>query len=1073
MSDRRALLGTGAVIVGVGSALLSGAGAAAADTTDTDTGSTAATASAESSAGATSGARARRATTRSKDATSAAPSETAQQAPAARGTGRVSPERVRRATKNTAPVTDSPTASTPAVTQPDSVSEAAPAPVPNFEPAIAQAAAPAAAAPRARAAQVVASATAAPVVPAAYAPPAPAAPAAGILLNVLSSLGWRPGSDLVAAFPALAAWANPRQSSTPAAVVGTPTASAAPPDPTPFAAAAASDPLVPGTPNGVSGVQVGHSRLAMPGAFIGDTVAADWYFPTQPDGTVDAQGVIYLQHGFGAMNTFYSALAIELAQKTNSIVVAPTLSSIPFTFSGGCLICSTSQQAAAQLFLDPTRTALTESAVAAGYTGSPAELQGAFVLSGHSAGGGFATATAADYVSGLTGPQQDDLLGVVMFDGVSNGTFDGTFDSQIAQLDTADIPVYQIAAPAQAFNLFGATTNALLAARPDQYDGAVLVGGSHVDSMLGTNPIIDFAAQLVTKFSPAGSTAAVYNLSTGWINDLYVGATPQAPQYGLYSAANGQIIMGNTAAVSLPTQYANNLSPLDTVLKGLIDAVGSIFGFTPVSPVNTGSNGVTAFVTPPLSNGVTGVRTGSASLLIPSGENGYNAPADWYFPTQADGSVQANGIIWLQHGFLGFNTWYADMAQALAQETNSVVVAPNIFWFDPAFSGEAAADMFVGDRAALNISANAAGYEGMLPQTFILTGHSAGGRFATAAGAGTVANGAAEDLLGVVMFDGVSGDQFATQLAALESLGIPDYQIAAPPQRWNAWGRTTQALTTLYPDQFTGVQIDDGSHTDVIGGQSLWGWLGVLGSDLIVKPSPPGGKLAVRTFATGWINDLYNGTGPTDPMYGIYGNPNDGTYVGNQPIVMGEAGATTLPAPPPVVVDPNLPPTQNYLGKWYEQGSVKMFFSIGLVNTTATYSLNPDNSIKVENAGNYFGPNGPSSTITGSAVPVTDSNNTRLNVGFFFGQPNDTNPGNYWILDFDPDYAWAIVGDANGTSGYILTREQTIDPTLYDALVARAYQLGVKRNITPTAQYPPAPAASLPGPAALPASARV
>jgi len=979
-----------------------------------------------------------------------------------------------RTTKNTSPATGTESAATPVVSQPDSVSEAAPSPVPNFEPAIARTAAAAAATPRARAAQVVASATVGPVLPAAYAPPAPAAPAAALLLNVLSSLGWRPGSDLVAAFPALAAWANPRQSSTPAAVVGTPMAAAEPPDPTLFGedptlfAAAASDPQLPGTPNGVTGVQVGHSRLAMPGAFIGDTVAVDWYTPTQADGTVDAQGVIWLQHGFGAMNTFYSALAIELAQKTNSIVVAPTLSSLPFTFSGGCLTCATSQEAAAQLFLDPARTALTESALAAGYTGPVSELLGAFVLSGHSAGGGFASATAADYVSGLADPQNDDLLGVVMFDGVSNGTFDGSFTDQLAVLDTADIPVYQIAAPAQSFNLFGATTNQLLADRPGVFDGAVLVGGSHVDSMLGSNPIIDFAAQLVTKFSPAGNTAAVYNLSTGWINDFYVGATPDAPQYGLYSASNGLIVMGDAAAVSLPTAYANNLSPLDTVLKGLIDAVGSLFGFTPVPPVNTGSNGVDAYVTPPETNGVTGVRTGSADLLIPSGINGYNAPADWYFPVRGDGSVQANGIIWLQHGFLGVNAWYADMAQALAQETNSIVVAPNIFWFDPAFSGDAAAEMFVGDRTALNLSANQAGYEGVLPQTFILTGHSAGGRFATAAGAGTVANGAAENLLGVVMFDGVSGDQFATQLAALTSVGIPDYQIAAPPQSWNAWGRTTQELTTLYPNQFNGVQIDAGSHTDVIGGNSLLGWLGVLGSDLIVKPSPPGGKLAVRTFATGWINDLYNGTGPTDPVYGIYAPgaaptptpvPDPYEPAGyNTPIVMGQAGATTLPAPPPVVVNEDLPPTQTYLGKWYEQGSVKMFFSIGLVNTTATYSLNPDGSIKVENAGNYFGPNGPSSTITGSAVPVTDSNNTRLNVGFFFGQPNASNPGNYWILDFDPDYAWAIVGDANGTSGYILTREQTIDPALYDALVARAYQLGVKRNITPTAQYPTVPA---------------
>jgi lipocalin len=408
----------------------------------------------------------------------------------------------------------------------------------------------------------------------------------------------------------------------------------------------------------------------------------------------------------------------------------------------------------------------------------------------------------------------------------------------------------------------------------------------------------------------------------------------------------------------------------------------------------------------------------------------------------------------------------------LAQETNSIVVAPNIFWFDPAFSGEAAADMFVGDRAALNISANAAGYDGMLPQTFILTGHSAGGRFATAAGATFVENPDAvvADLLGVVMFDGVSRPPtFTEQLQALIGAGIPDYQIAAPPQRWNAWGLATEAMLAEYPDQFFGVQIDNGSHTDVIGGDSLWGWLGEIGSDLIVRPSPPGGKAAVRTYATGWINDLYNGTGPTVPVYGIYGNPNDGTYVPNQAIVMGEAGATTLPAPPPVDIE-------QYSGKWYEQGSVRMFFSIGLVNTTATYTPLPDGTVKVENFGQYFGPNGPAVTIEGLAAPVNDFN-TRLNVGFggIFGpaQPNTDEPGNYWILDYAPDYSWAIVGDPNGTAGYILTREPEISDTEYNALVARAYELGVKRTIIRTRQFPDPPAASLPGPAALPASARV
>ena len=327
-------------------------------------------------------------------------------------------------------------------------------------------------------------------------------------------------------------------------------------------------------------------------------------------------------------------------------------------------------------------------------------------------------------------------------------------------------------------------------------------------------------------------------------------------------------------------------------------------------------------------------------------------------------------MIWLQHGFLGFNDWYGTAAQQLAQETNSIVVVPDIFWFDtPLCPGcylggeqmrEAVAGMFQGSRSALNISANAAGLSGTLPEKFLLTGHSAGGNFATAVGALITQTDQVDNLLGVVMFDGVSRDPlFTDSLTALAGAGIPDYQIAAPPQRWNAFGVATELMQAFYGNEFYGVQIDNGSHTDVIAGNNPFGLLGELLSTIIVKPSPPGGKTAVRTFASGWINDIYAGKGPTDPVYGIYGSPNDGTYVPNQPIVMGQAGATTLPAPPPVTVDPNLPPDQNYLGTWYEQGSVRQFFSIGLVNTKAQYSLNPDGTIRVQNSGNYFTDNGP------------------------------------------------------------------------------------------------------------------
>ena len=282
----------------------------------------------------------------------------------------------------------------------------------------------------------------------------------------------------------------------------------------------------------------------------------------------------------------------------------------------------------------------------------------------------------------------------------------------------------------------------------------------------------------------------------------------------------------------------------------------------------------------------------------------------------------------------------------------------------------------------------------------------------------TVDNGAAANLLGVVMVDGVaSPDQFAPSVAKLQSAGIPLYQIASPPQAANNWGRTTEQLVAVYPDQFFGVQFDDVTALD-----------------------------AVMTFATGWINDMYDGKGPTDPFYGLYGNPNDGTYVANQPIVMGDAGVTTLPAPPPVDI-------AQYLGTWYEQGSVKQFLSTGLVNTKAVYTLQGDSTIELKNSGNYD-PDGSAWETTGTAVPVNAAK-TRLSVSFS-AAPTTDEPGNYWILDYAPDYSWAIVSDPTGTSGSILTRDQVIPEAEYTGLVSRAYQLGVRGIITPTPQYPPA-----------------
>jgi lipocalin len=807
----------------------------------------------------------------------------------------------------------------------------------------------------------------------------------------------------------------------PAQAVGTNAASAGP-----VSAAAtilvSQSPSLPGTSNGVSGVQVGSSTLAIP---FGDGVVApaDWYFPTQADGTIDAQGVIWLQHAPGVTGSSLSSLAADLARQTNSIVLAPSLpNTMNWTVNDTSAV-----RAVASLFVGD-RSALVGSAVAAGYAGAAGELTGGFVLAGHSAGGGFATAVAADYAA--QNPASANLLGVIMYDGVSPGAFDGSgsFAVQVAELDSHDVPVYQVAAPAQLWNAYGATTNALVATNPGRFRGVVGTSGDRPTESVGISgdrPTESLSSSQSADIVPP----AARMLTAGWINDLYVGATPDAPQYGFYAAANQPILLGPAAAIPLPSPVANMWSAGEWRLDAELAAIGGLTGFEPGPTVNTGVNGLSGASTPPLSNGVTGVKTGSSSLAIPIGPRGFVTSADWYFPTQADGRVSANGVIWLQQGELRDVVAFAALAAQIAGQTNSVVVAPTISSFEiPTLPGcflgsaamqQAVAAMMLGDRGSLVISATAAGYQGVLPEKILLAGQRMGGGFATEVAAGTVDNGAAANLLGVVMFDGVAGpNQFAPSVAKLESLDIPVYQIASPPQAANNWGRTTEQLAALYPDQFIGVQFEDGSSLD-----------------------------AMVTLATGWINDMYAGNGPTDPRYGLYGNPNDGTFVSNQPIVMGETGVTTLPAPPPVDIN-------QYAGRWYEQGSVKQSPSTGLVNTAVIYTPQSDGTITVETYGTY-GQSGPATSTTGSAVPVNAAN-TRLHVAFL-GDPTRDEPGNYWILDYAPDYSWAIVGGPNGASGSILTRQHVIPEAEYNALVARAYRLGVRGTITPTAQYPAIP----------------
>ncbi|HET6735415.1 alpha/beta hydrolase [Mycobacterium sp.] len=298
----------------------------------------------------------------------------------------------------------------------------------------------------------------------------------------------------------------------------------------------------------------------------GYDVPADWYIPAT--GAEPPTRMIYLQHGFLAAGPWYSYTAAALAEQTNSIVVAPSITSNFFACDACWLGAAPMQEAVADLFLD-SNTALADSALAAGYTGA---LPDRVVLVGHSLGGGLVAATAGYMVDNNT---IDRLAGVVMLDGVG---MNNAVPTGLAKIPDS-LLIYQLAAPSYFWNQFGAASEALVQERPDRFVGVVLEGGSHVDAMQGGNPLIQFGQELVAGFTQPQNVAAAKILMVGWINDMFAGTQDE----GIY-AQPGDVFTINTpagqaTAQALPSSLTKPF--LLNVLQPFVTAVMGFFTFEP------------------------------------------------------------------------------------------------------------------------------------------------------------------------------------------------------------------------------------------------------------------------------------------------------------------------------------------------------------------------------------------------------------------------------------------------------------------------------------------------------------
>ncbi|MBT8332647.1 MAG: lipocalin family protein, partial [Deltaproteobacteria bacterium] len=148
----------------------------------------------------------------------------------------------------------------------------------------------------------------------------------------------------------------------------------------------------------------------------------------------------------------------------------------------------------------------------------------------------------------------------------------------------------------------------------------------------------------------------------------------------------------------------------------------------------------------------------------------------------------------------------------------------------------------------------------------------------------------------------------------------------------------------------------------------------------------------------------------------------------------GCAGTAVSESPLTVVDTVDL---NRYLGKWYEIASYPAWFQKGCTGTTAEYSLLPDGKIQVINRCHKDSLEGPLKESKGKAEVVDSATNAKLKVWFFWPFK-----GNYWIIDLDPDYQWAVVGEPSRKYLWILSRTPTMDQAVFQGILQRLVQKG-------------------------------
>lgn len=132
-----------------------------------------------------------------------------------------------------------------------------------------------------------------------------------------------------------------------------------------------------------------------------------------------------------------------------------------------------------------------------------------------------------------------------------------------------------------------------------------------------------------------------------------------------------------------------------------------------------------------------------------------------------------------------------------------------------------------------------------------------------------------------------------------------------------------------------------------------------------------------------------------------------------------------------------------YLGTWYEIARLPMRYEhADFTDITATYSLNADGSVRVDNRARNG--KGEWEESMGEATVVDGSGNAKLRVSFMPGGLKwvPFTKGDYWILQLDENYQSALVGSPDRKYLWLLSRQPVMEEPDRVAFMTTAREQG-------------------------------